>query len=258
MLLLATWFGGVWFLTVMSIIVVIASTELWTFGKHLGLDASKTRMVLGALMVVFVTYFTRDISLVGLVFTAFLFVSLAGVLVWKESKQQTVTVGLELLSVVYIGLGMSYMILLRSIPGSEGIYYTFLTFVITWACDTSAYFIGIRYGKHKLCPRFSPKKSREGAIGGIIGAALGGFLVNTVVRMGFSITSLSSIHALILGTLGAIVGEFGDLFESMLKRDAKVKDSGNIIPGHGGMLDRFDSLLFVAPVVYFYITHFVM
>lgn len=257
-LILATWFGGLWFLAVMSVIVYIASVELWTFGEHLDLCPSKIRMTLGSLAVLFVMYFTGEPSTTGLVFTSLLFVSFAGVLFDKKSKHQTLTVGFELFCAAYVGLGMSYMILLRSITGSEGIYYALLAFIITWLCDTSAYFIGIRFGKHQLCPRFSPKKSREGAIAGIIGAGIGAFLVNCVVRLCSSISVMSSFDAVILGILAAIGGEFGDLFESMLKRDAKTKDSGSVIPGHGGMLDRFDSLLFVAPVVYYYVTRFVM
>lgn len=257
-LILATWFGGLWFLVVMSIIVYIASVEFRTFGIHLGLCPSKVRMTLGALAVLFAMCFTGDLSIVSFVLTSLLFVSLAGVLIDKESKQQTITIGFELFGVVYVGLGMGYMILLRSIPGSYGIYYTLLAFIITWLCDSTAYFVGIRFGKHQLCPRFSPKKSREGAIAGVIGAGVGALLVNCVMRSCFSISAMSSLNAVILGILGAIAGEFGDLFESMLKRDAKTKDSGNVIPGHGGMLDRFDSLLFVAPVVYYYIMWFVV
>jgi phosphatidate cytidylyltransferase len=172
--------------------------------------------------------------------------------------KQTFTVGLELLAAVYVGFGLSYLVLLRGFPGSAGLYYVLLTFIITWLCDSSAYLVGIRCGKNKLCPRFSPKKSREGAIAGIVGAAVGALLMNLIVRECFSILSLSAFDAVILGILCSVVGEFGDLFESMLKRDAKIKDSGNAIPGHGGMLDRFDSLLFIAPAAYFYIIFFVI
>lgn len=258
LLILAAWFGGIWFLAVMSIIVYVASAELRVLGEHLGLRPSKVRMSFGALLVLFVMYFTGDLSMIGFVFTLLLFLNLTGVLLDKTSTQQIFTVGLELSGAVYVGLGMSYMVLLRKIPGSLGIYCALLAFLITWLCDTSAYFIGIRFGKHQLCARFSPKKSIEGAIAGIVGAGLGILLVNCVVRLCFSVSALSSIHAVSLGVLSAIFGEFGDLFESMLKRDAKIKDSGNVIPGHGGMLDRFDSLLFVAPVVYYYVKWFVM
>jgi phosphatidate cytidylyltransferase len=257
-LVLATWLGGWWLLVVLSIIVCVASAEFHTFGKKLGLYPSKTRMILGALAILFVMGFSKDFSKVILVFTSLLFICLAGVLLDKKSRQQTLVVGFELFGMVYVGLGISYVALLRGIPGSEGIYYALLVFIITWLCDICAYFAGIRFGRHKLCPRFSPKKSMEGAVAGIIGAGIGAFLINFIVKLSFSITTMSGFSAVLLGSVGAIFGEFGDLFESMLKRDVKLKDSGNIIPGHGGMLDRFDSLLFVAPVVYYFITTFVI
>ena len=122
-----------------------------------------------------------------------------------------------------------------------------MSFIGTWASDTFAYFIGSRWGRRKLCPEISPGKTVEGALGG-----LGGTLL-VVGWLGSAFAGLQLEQALLLGCLIGVAAPVGDLVESRLKRYAGVKDSGAILPGHGGMLDRIDSLLFVVPVVYFYI-----
>jgi phosphatidate cytidylyltransferase len=116
-------------------------------------------------------------------------------------------------------------------------------FVAIWACDTFAYFVGKSIGKHRLFERVSPKKSIEGALGGLAGAVLAFLAVYYFEWYNISL-ELSLISGLIVGTFG----QFGDLVESWFKRDAGIKDSSHILPGHGGILDRFDSLIFVAPV----------
>ena len=120
-----------------------------------------------------------------------------------------------------------------------------------WACDTAAYFIGSAIGKHKLFPRVSPNKSWEGSIAGFI-FAVAAFYVSKILMLDF----INLTDAIILGVIVGTVGQLGDLIESLLKRDAEVKDSSSLIPGHGGVFDRFDSLLLTAPIVYIYMTLF--
>jgi phosphatidate cytidylyltransferase len=120
-----------------------------------------------------------------------------------------------------------------------------LAFAVTWGNDTFAYFSGLAFGKHKLYERISPKKSWEGAVGGVAGALVGAFLVRS-----FALPQLGVAAALAVALGGSVLGPLGDLSESMAKRAAGVKDSGRSIPGHGGVLDRIDALLFVAPWVY--------
>lgn len=132
----------------------------------------------------------------------------------------------------------------------HGERWLFVTLGVAFLSDTVAYFFGRFLGKHKLYPAVSPKKTVEGAVGGIVGGVL------STVGFGslFLLPELPIGHALVLGAVGSAVGQVGDLFESMLKRAYGVKDSGNLLPGHGGMLDRVDALLFVGPVVYYYAT----
>jgi len=126
-------------------------------------------------------------------------------------------------------------------------------FVSLWVCDTAAYFFGLAFGRHRLFERVSPKKSWEGAIAGFLGAVL-----TFVAAQQFLLTYLGTAHALVLGSLIGITGQLGDLVESRFKRDAGVKDSSALIPGHGGVYDRFDSVVFVAPIAYLYIDFIIL
>jgi phosphatidate cytidylyltransferase len=129
-----------------------------------------------------------------------------------------------------------------------GLFITIMVFAGVFLGDTGAYFVGKKWGRHKLAPAVSPKKTWEGFFGGWITACLSAVLVNLVFGARFSYG-----HALAIGGLIGIFGVLGDLVESQIKRDAGIKDSGTLFPGHGGMLDRLDSILFSFPVVYYYV-----
>lgn len=168
----------------------------------------------------------------------------------------------SLFALVYTGLLMSTMIVLRNIDlnqsagGTAGMQIIFVIFGSIWSCDTMAYYGGRMFGKHKLFERVSPNKTWEGAITGFLGAFAGAWLVSLIVRwLGYSFF-LTSENLIVISALSGSVGQLGDLAESWMKRDAGVKDSGALLPGHGGILDRFDSLLLVAPSVYVYFTFF--
>lgn len=157
--------------------------------------------------------------------------------------------------IFYIGLPLSHLVMLRMIDGesmasplgdfSVGCALVWIMFIGTWASDTFAYFVGSAIGRHKLCPTISPNKTVEGFLGSLVGtsaavAGLGAFF------------SLSVFSMAALGFFIAVFATLGDLVESVLKRHVGIKDSGRLIPGHGGVLDRFDSVLFTAPFVYYF------
>jgi phosphatidate cytidylyltransferase len=168
-------------------------------------------------------------------------------LTWQLGHRQddpTVAWALALASGLYLGVAGAHFIMLRQLPNGQ--LWLLLTLTGTWLADSGAYFVGSWFGRHKLTPALSPKKSWEGLIGGaIFGPAL-----NLVVA---AILGLPLIHGAALGLVGATIGTLGDLSISMVKRQVGAKDSGRLIPGHGGMLDRLDSLLFTVIIGYYYI-----
>ncbi len=150
-----------------------------------------------------------------------------------------------MLGVFYVAFGFSHLTLIRQMP--EGVAWVFLILVLGFAGDTLAFYVGKTWGKRKLLPAVSPGKTVEGFLGLIVGSVL----VVLAYRIIF-LPALPMIHALIIGFIGSIIGQLGDLCESAIKRDAGVKDSGGSLPGHGGILDRIDCLLFIVPFVYYY------
>lgn len=150
----------------------------------------------------------------------------------------------------YVAVMMSYVYQIRELP--NGICLVFLVFLSSWICDTCAYLVGVTIGKHKLAPKLSPNKSIEGSVGGIAGAALLGALYGFVFQGYLSEAFLNPLVgcAIVCG-IGAVISQIGDLAASGIKRNYSVKDYGHLIPGHGGIMDRFDSVIFVAPAIYF-------
>lgn len=148
------------------------------------------------------------------------------------------------LGIIYIALLLGHLVPLRMLE--DGRQWIFMTLVVVMSCDTCAYVVGSRIGKRKLYPLVSPNKSIEGAIGGVLGAVLGGVIFKLLF-----FPALGFWPAVAIGLILGVVGQVGDLFESLLKRACEVKDSGHLVPGHGGILDRLDSLLFAFPVVYY-------
>jgi len=148
------------------------------------------------------------------------------------------------LGLFYLPLLLGHLVLLRQHP--DGREWIFLTLLVIMGCDSFAYFVGSRFGKRKLYPAVSPNKSVEGGIGGVLGSILAVLISRAVF-----LPEIGLIAGVGIGLLVGVVGQLGDLFESLLKRTCGVKDSGRMIPGHGGLLDRLDSLLFAFPFVYY-------
>ena len=166
---------------------------------------------------------------------------------------------ITLRGVFYIGLFYAFFILIRNLPFGKELVFSVL-FTI-WSLDIMAYVVGMTLGKHKLSPDISPKKTLEGAIGGFLAAVLMSYLLSSGVLQDAFPSSVNRFfaihigvwHSLILGAIIGVLGQTGDLYESLIKRTYHVKDSSNILPGHGGILDRADSFILLAPVVYYYL-----
>ncbi|AEV69036.1 phosphatidate cytidylyltransferase [Acetivibrio clariflavus] len=172
-------------------------------------------------------------------------------IIFLNNKYNIFDISVTVFSIFYIVFLFSFVVLVRNMV--SGFYYVWLVFIGAFATDTFAYFSGYLFGKHKLLPEISPKKTVEGSIGGIVGCAavMGGYglYLNSV-----GIDNISMAHYIVLGLLCGVISQIGDWAASAIKRHVKIKDYGNIMPGHGGVLDRFDSILFTAPVVYFYLS----
>ncbi|MEM9730867.1 MAG: phosphatidate cytidylyltransferase, partial [Myxococcota bacterium] len=156
----------------------------------------------------------------------------------------SVHIGWLLATPVYVGGALATVDLLRDFPPTGA--WVLLAFAIAWGSDTSAYFVGRKFGKTKLAPRISPKKTVEGAAGGLAGS------VFFAVAISLFIPKLPAVDAVALAIVAGVAGQAGDLFESVLKRSSGVKDSGGILPGHGGLLDRVDALVFTGPATWIY------
>jgi len=171
---------------------------------------------------------------------------LSQVLAGRELKSGLLDTSVVAFGIFYVAWLLGHLILIRQF--AEGPFLIFLVFLVTWANDTAAYYVGSFWGRHHMAPRISPRKTWEGAVGGLIGSVAASF----ACRWWF-LESLSAADALLIGLLVGIAAPLGDLCESILKRSADVKDSGGLIPGHGGVLDRVDSLIFTTPVIYYYL-----
>lgn len=158
-----------------------------------------------------------------------------------------------LFATIYVCWFFSYLILLRNLDGGK--FLIWIPIIIAWLSDTMAYTFGRLFGKHKLIPEVSPKKTVEGAIGGVIGGVVFMLIYGIVCKNAFD-KSVNWMNIVLIGGLGAVLSQFGDLAASWIKREQGIKDYGNLLPGHGGVMDRFDSVIIISPFVYYFVMKF--
>lgn len=182
-----------------------------------------------------------------MVFMGYLICQMA-VLVFTYPKYNTQQIMAAFFGMFYVAVMLSYIYQTRILPG--GIFTVWLVFICAWGCDTCAYCVGMLIGKHRMAPVLSPKKSVEGGIGGILGAALIGVLYALAINQWGS-AGVSPAEFALIGAVGGAISQIGDLAASAIKRFHGIKDYGKLIPGHGGILDRFDSVIFTAPIIYY-------
>lgn len=174
-----------------------------------------------------------------------LFLTLVYLFRFRQMSSVSRDLALSVLGLMYIPLLLSHAVLLRALPAGRS--WVFLVLFVVMASDSCAYFIGRKLGRHRLYEAVSPKKSIEGSLGGLLGGVLG-----AMIGKFWFLTGLSGFDVLLIGIGVGLFSQLGDLFESLLKRSFGVKDSGALLPGHGGVLDRLDSLLFAFPATYYY------
>ncbi|MBE7026444.1 MAG: phosphatidate cytidylyltransferase [Ruminococcaceae bacterium] len=210
---------------------------------------SKTLIVtalIGSLPIIYTTLIS-DYALLSFSIIAYIGVlAIESVLCYKKVSFEDISK--VLFATLYISMFSSFIGLMRS-TFDFGIYYLCLIFTCAWMSDTGAYFIGCLFGHKKLAPEISPKKTVAGSIGGVIFSSVGCIILG-IVSVLVSKTNANYIALAIIGIIGSVLSQLGDLTASLIKRNCGVKDFGNIMPGHGGMLDRFDSVIMIAPFVF--------
>lgn len=234
--------------------LMIGLASFWEFSKMVKSKLIHTNKLVGYLSVIviiineyksFINYHVLFLIIIALLLLIELF---------RNNQSAISNVGGTLLGIFYVGFFSAAIVNLREFYNdsvftySQGGYLIISILVSIWICDSAAYFIGSAYGLHKLMPRVSPKKSWEGAVAGFVFAIVGMIAAHSLV-----LEFMELRDVVVIGIIIGLFGQLGDLVESLIKRDSHVKDSSNIIPGHGGILDRFDSLLFTAPIVYLYL-----
>ncbi len=245
--------GGFAFLALIDLVIVLGMLEFYGMMRAKGMHPYRAIGVVSGITLSTYIFF-RSGQYANFVFT-FIVIALMGLeLARKDNRRAVYHVSTTIFGIIYVAYLSSHFVLLRELPNQVGVPYAqgasfvFLVFAVTWASDTGAYAVGSLVGKHPLLPRVSRHKTWEGALGGVAFAAIAGWIAS-VTFAGY----LVAWEGVVMGVLASLVGLLGDLFESMLKRDADIKDTSQTIPGHGGVLDRFDSLLFTAPLIYYFL-----
>lgn len=245
LLLGLTFLGGFYSAILIILIVILALIEFSRLIERLGSRAWYLSNIIGAVLWLLAVYIGGYSFLLPGFVIWLLFSGGRFALSYPEMGLQEAIY--NFLGVIYTAGLMAHFLLLRGLP--RGMEWTFVTFFLVWATDTGAYLIGRGVGKHLLAPQVSPKKTIEGSIGGLLLSLVVGLL------MGRWLSEVSGWFLVGLSIVVGISAQIGDLFESALKRAAGVKDSGSLIPGHGGILDRFDSFVFALPLVYYMVSY---
>ena len=190
-----------------------------------------------------------------MMFAIILLILVMAVYVFAFPKYVSEQVMTAYFGVFYVAIMLSYIYQTRLLK--DGLFLVGLVFLCSWGCDTCAYCVGMLIGKHKMSPKLSPKKSVEGAIGGVVGAALLTVIYGMIFKNAMGVTTQHVWIMAAISAVGALISMVGDLTASAIKRNYEIKDYGKLIPGHGGILDRFDSVIFTAPMIYFLAANFI-
>ncbi|NIA30215.1 MAG: phosphatidate cytidylyltransferase [Actinobacteria bacterium] len=252
LIIFAALVGGPFWLALILVIVLFSIREYMIMAQNKNAFVQLPVAAVAGIFIIISFYQNKPSQLIPILLLTLIvsfFIEL-----YRKKESSTLNTAVTLFSALYFSLLFGSFILIRELPGNIGISYRsggewiVMMILATWVCDTAAYVFGSYFGKHKLIERISPNKSVEGTAAGFIFAILTAYLCHI-----WFIHDLSLTNSLVIGFITGSFGQYGDLFESMIKRDVGVKDSSNLIPGHGGMMDRFDSLTISAPLVFLYL-----
>lgn len=243
--------GGIALLGLLAVVIFFASKEYVKILEHKGFYPSLKIMLASEALLAIITYFDRTeyvaLALTLCTFAAFLWV------LFRGRQPYIANVSTTILGFVYCGYFPLHLQLLRDISSeqyNDGLGFVVMMFTAILLTDVGCYYAGTRFGKHKLAPVISPNKTIEGSVGGAICAVTGALIVGYFIGLEWYLS-------VIAGLICTVFAQIGDLCESLIKRDAGVKDSGNSLPGHGGFLDRTDSFVFTIPVMFYFCKYFI-
>jgi len=250
-MLICAWFGGYPLQILLSLVTILGIREFYLLTKDKkGVTLNLPLLLVCGLCLTWSIFFFNFVFVIMLLIL-FFFVIFAWDVFANKEQQAVDKISLSMFSLIYIPLLLSFLYLIRTLE--HGKFLLIILYGCIWLTDSAAYFLGVRFGKHKNIFRSSKNKTIEGFVAGFITAFVGVYLLNQLVYLIFGYFVLYSWKDIVAyGIIVGFLGQLGDLVESNLKRDFGVKDSSNLIPGHGGILDRFDSLLISAPFLYFY------
>jgi len=234
------------FYIIIIIIAMLGLRELYSIAQKQGYKPS---YILGTILTLYFIFiaicdvYILNYYIENIIITFIIILSFIIQLFKKDFSKVLSEISITIFGSIYLGYLFSFLLKIKDLP--NGNYYLISLLIITWSNDVGAYLIGTKFGKKRMFPKISPKKTIEGSIGGIIFSIAGTFALKNWLNLPLD-------ELIFLGLIIAIIGQLGDLFESVLKRGSGIKDSGTLIPGQGGILDCLDSLIFTAPVFYYY------
>ncbi|MDZ7331226.1 MAG: phosphatidate cytidylyltransferase [candidate division KSB1 bacterium] len=247
-----TLLGGLPFVGLVLLINLLAQYEFYQLTERKQMHPLKWLGSIGTVLIT-LSFFYFGIDTLWLIIAGLFYVTLL-IELFRNHGSATYNIAATTWGFFYPSIFFGFNILIRELPRSLGVEYAaggrwiLLMLITIWICDTAAYFIGSAWGRHKLYQRISPHKTIEGAVAGFIFAIITAYVCHQLLIKEFHL-----IHSLVIGLLVGVMSQIGDLVESVFKRDAGVKDTSGILPGHGGFLDRFDAPLFMAPLIYLYL-----
>jgi phosphatidate cytidylyltransferase len=243
LLIVIIWLGAPWFSLLMAVMAGLASWEFYRMAGRIKVQPV-TYFAIALVVLITVSPHCPYSSTLPILITSAIIISLIWLLFRFPRDQAFTNWAWTMAGILYIGWMLSYWVELRNLE--TGMALVFLAMFTTFANDTGAFFVGRAWGKHALAPSISSGKTWEGAIGGLLSSVVASLLIGIIVKAPYSYWQIA-----IAGLIISIFAQLGDLVESLLKRNTDVKDAGKLIPGHGGILDRMDSLIFTGVIVYY-------
>ncbi len=256
LLLSSIYMGGLWFTGLIFFAIVVSTKEFSDLCKKNNIQIQLMWIYLFIVLIFLIHFIPSHLFKIDnteLLCLLVIMISLSEVFRFKDRPLENISC--SLFSIIWIALFLNYIIFIRNIP-EHGMMFTYVMFLSVWVCDTFAFFIGSKFGKKKILKAVSPNKTWLGTIAGFIASLLLNYILYFSGFYNFTSYNFTLFDVMIFGIIFGAIGQIGDFIESMIKRQANVKDSGTILKGHGGMFDRLDSMIIVSPCFYLYIKFF--